>query len=72
MTKEANIYRAEKMVFLISGAWKVNSIYKRMKLEGLPWLVVQLLRFHTSNVHGMSSVPGKGTKIPHVAWCSQK
>ena len=29
-------------------------------------LVVQWLRLHVSNVGGMGSIPGQGTKIPHA------
>ena len=35
-------------------------------------LVVQWLRFCTSNAGGMGLIPGQGTKIPHAARCSQK
>ena len=35
-------------------------------------LVVQGLRLCTSNVGGTGSVPGRGTKIPHAMWHSQK
>ena len=30
------------------------------------FLVVQCLRLHTYTVVGMGSIPGQGTKIPHV------
>ena len=35
-------------------------------------LVVQWLRLHASNAGGTGSVPGKGTKIPHVVRCGKK
>lgn len=35
-------------------------------------LEIQRLRFHVSNVRGASSIPGRGTKIPHAMQCSQK
>ena len=35
-------------------------------------LVVQWLRPHASNAGGMSSVPGRGTKIPYTVRCGQK
>ena len=34
--------------------------------------MIQWLRLHASNVEGMVSVPGWGTKIPHPACCGQK
>ena len=34
--------------------------------------MVQWLRLHVTNARGESSIPGQGTKIPHVARCSQK
>ena len=34
--------------------------------------MVQLLRFHASTEGGTGSVPGGGTKIPHVVLCGQK
>ena len=34
--------------------------------------MVQRLGLHTSSEGGMGLIPGWGTKIPHVAWCSQK
>ena len=33
---------------------------------------VQWLRLRTSTAGGKSLIPGQGTKIPHVMWCSQK
>ena len=33
---------------------------------------VQWLRIHTSHERSEGSIPGQGTKIPHVAWCGQK
>ena len=35
-------------------------------------LAVQWLRFCTSNTGGTGSKPGRGTKIPHLAWSGQK
>ena len=35
-------------------------------------LVLQWLRLQTSKTGGLSSIPGQGTKIPHVVWCKQK
>ena len=35
-------------------------------------LVVQWLRLCTFNAEGIGSIPGQGTKIPHVTWCGQK
>ena len=34
--------------------------------------MVQWLRLCTFNAEGMGSIPGQGTKIPHVTWCGQK
>ena len=34
-------------------------------------LVVQWLRFHTSNAGVMGSIPAQGTKIPHGTWHSK-
>ena len=34
---------------------------------GSPWL-----RLHASTAGGTDLIPGRGTKIPHAAWCSQK
>ena len=34
--------------------------------------MVQWLRFSASTAGGTSSIPGRGTKIPHAAQCSQK
>ena len=34
--------------------------------------MVQWLRLHASNAGGASSIPGRGTKIPHATWRSQK
>ena len=35
-------------------------------------LEVQWLRLLASNAGGAGSIPGQGTKIPHVAWHGQK
>ena len=35
-------------------------------------LAVQWLRLCAPNAGGMGSIPGQGTKIPHVAWHSLK
>ena len=35
-------------------------------------LEVQWLRLHAPNAGGTGSNPGRGTKIPHAAWCGQK
>ena len=35
-------------------------------------LAVQWLRLHASTAGGAGSIPGRGTKIPHAAWHSQK
>ena len=35
-------------------------------------LAVQWLRFCASNAGGMGSIPGRGTKIPHVADTAKK
>ena len=35
-------------------------------------LVAQWLGFHASTEGGPSLIPGRGTKIPHAEWCSQK
>ena len=35
-------------------------------------LVVQWLRLHVSTVGGTGSIPGQGTKIPHVEWHGRK
>ena len=32
----------------------------------------QWLRRHASNVGGMGSIPGQGTKIPHAMWPKKK
>ena len=32
-------------------------------------LVVQWLRLRASTAGGAGSIPGRGTKIPHAAWC---
>ena len=42
------------------------------KLGGRTSLVVQWLRLPASTVGGMGSIPGRGTKILHAAWRSQK
>ena len=34
--------------------------------------MVQWLGLCPSNAGGVGSIPGQGTKIPHVLWCSQK
>ena len=34
--------------------------------------VVQWLRLHASNAGGMGSIPGQGTKIPHIVWLGEK
>ena len=42
-----------------------------MKEEMNGWelpLVVQWLRLCISNAEATGSIPGQGTKIPHVAW----
>ena len=46
-------------------------IRNRVEGRGLPW-VVPWLRFHTSNAGYAGLIPGRGTKIPHAARCSQK
>ena len=35
-------------------------------------LAVQWLRLCTYNAGGAGSIPGRGTRIPHATWCSQK
>ena len=35
-------------------------------------LAFQGLRLHASKAGGTGSIPGRGTKIPHAAWCGQK
>ena len=35
-------------------------------------MVVQWLRFHAPTAGGRGSIPGRGTKIPHVTCGSQK
>ena len=35
-------------------------------------LAVQWLRLHAPSAGSTGSVPGRGTKIPHAAWCGQK
>ena len=35
-------------------------------------LVVQWLRLHASTAGGTGLTPGRGTKIPHAMWRSQK
>ena len=35
-------------------------------------LVVRCLRLRASNAGGEGSIPGRGTKIPHALWRSQK
>lgn len=44
----------------------------KLKLQGRKFLVVQWLRLWTSNVAGMSSIPGWGTKSSHAAQSSQE
>ena len=36
------------------------------------FLVVQWLRFHTSNADGVGSTPGQETKISHAKQCGQR
>ena len=35
-------------------------------------VMVQLLRLHTSTAWGTDSIPGWGTRVPHVRWPGQK
>ena len=35
-------------------------------------LAVQWLRLHDATAGGMGLIPGQGTKILYVLWCSQK
>ena len=35
-------------------------------------LVIQWLRFHSSNTGGAGSIPGQGTKFPYATQCSKK
>ena len=35
-------------------------------------LAVQWLRLHAATAGGMGLIPGQGTKILYVLWCSQK
>ena len=44
-------------------------VYQEAK-TGTP-LAVHWLRLHASTAGGVGSIPGQGTKIPHVAQCSQ-
>ena len=46
-------------------------IQKRKVVIGTS-LAVQWLRLCTSTKKGVGSIPGLGTKIPHVAWHSQE
>ena len=43
---------------------------KKKKIHGTS-LAVQWLRLCAPNAGGTGSIPGRGTKIPHAAWCSQ-
>ena len=40
------------------------------EFPGVQW--VQWLRIRASAAGGMGSIPGRGTKIPHAAWCARK
>ena len=42
------------------------------RIQGKTCLVVQWLRFHSSNAGGMGSIPGRGAKIPLVMWPKRK
>ena len=44
----------------------------RKNKDGGSSLVVQRLRLSTFIAMGLGSIPGRRTKIPQVAWCSQK
>ena len=46
---------------------KNTGIQERWDFPGTQWL-----RFHASSTGGSGLIPGWGTKIPHVIWCSQK
>ena len=50
----------------------LNAIDREMDQENKIYLVVQWLRLGASNARGMSSIPGKGAKIPHTTWHGQK
>ena len=52
-------------------AAKNKKKYKKKKNRGTS-LALQWLRLHVSTAVGMGSIPGWGTKIPHVAQCGKK
>ena len=50
----------------------VKELYLLLKKTFGTSLAVQWLRFRTSTARGVGSIPGRGNKIPHVAWHGQK
>ena len=49
-----------------------NPQSSRKNKDGGSSVVVQWLRLSTFIAMGLGSIPGQRTKIPQVAWCSQK
>ena len=50
----------------------LNAIDREMDQENEIYLVVQWLRLGASNARGMSSIPGKGLKIPSACLVDKK
>lgn len=47
-------------------------IYELFKTEAGISLAVQWLSLQAANVRGAGSIPGRGSKILHAAWCGAK
>lgn len=51
----------------VRGQWSQLSRKVRDFPGGVQWL-----RLRTSTAGAVGSIPGRGTKVPHATWCSQK
>ena len=58
-----------RMWDLLQDTWSV--LLQKQHHEGTS-LEVQRLRLCASTAGSAGSIPGRGTKVPHAAWCGQK
>ena len=58
---------APSVTFWSKSSYTSPSFHQRIKLSGTA-LAVQWLRFCAATAGDTGSIPGRGTKIPHVAW----
>ena len=84
-TDDTNLYLAHdwKLIYAQKSRrpWKITimEVNTKTKIQTFinyrttgTFLEVQWLRLCVSTAGGLGSIPGRGTKTPHAAWCGQK